>query len=89
MNIGSIVVWVITGALAGFLVGQLFRRKGFGLIGNVIIGLLGALVGGGLMQVLNIRITGLPEFTFSLADLVVAFIGALILMLVVRFLARR
>jgi uncharacterized membrane protein YeaQ/YmgE (transglycosylase-associated protein family) len=59
------------------------------LLGNVILGLLGALVGGGLMQLLNLRIAGLPELTFSLADLIVAFIGAFVLMVVVRFLSRR
>ncbi len=89
INAGQLIVWLITGALAGYIVGLIFRGKGFGTLGNIVIGLLGAVVGGLIFQLLNIRIAGLPSFTFSLADLVVAVIGAVILVMLLRALARR
>ncbi len=89
VNLGQLIVWVITGALAGFLAGRLFRGTGFGVVGNVVVGLLGALLGGVLVQALNIRIGGLPTFEFSLADLLIAVIGAIILLFVVRAIQRR
>ncbi|NWG17228.1 MAG: GlsB/YeaQ/YmgE family stress response membrane protein [Chloroflexi bacterium] len=89
MEIGQLIVWLITGALAGYLAGLLVRRRGFGTIGNIVVGLLGALLGGVLFQLLNIHISGLPTFTFSLADLIVAFVGAVVLILIIGLVARR
>jgi uncharacterized membrane protein YeaQ/YmgE (transglycosylase-associated protein family) len=85
---GQLIVWLITGALAGFIAGRLFRGKGFGVVGNIVIGLLGAVLGGALFEILDIQISGLPEFKFSLADLVVAVIGALALLIIMRLIAR-
>ncbi len=89
IDIGQLIVWLITGALAGYLAGLLVRRRSFGTFGNIIIGLVGALVGGLLFRVLNIRITGLPTFTFSLTDLLVAIVGAIVLVWVLQLAARR
>jgi uncharacterized membrane protein YeaQ/YmgE (transglycosylase-associated protein family) len=89
IQIGQLIVWLITGALAGYLAGLLVRRRGFGAVGNIVIGLMGALVGGLIFQLLNIRISGLPTFTFSLADLLVAIVGAVVLMLIIGLVARR
>jgi uncharacterized membrane protein YeaQ/YmgE (transglycosylase-associated protein family) len=89
VNIGQLVVWLITGALAGYIVGLLLRRRGFGAAGNVLVGLVGAVVGGLIFQLLGIQFDGMPTFTFSLADLVVAVIGALILVVVLGLVARR
>jgi uncharacterized membrane protein YeaQ/YmgE (transglycosylase-associated protein family) len=89
VNMGQLVVWLITGALAGYLVGLMLRRRGFGPAGNVLIGLVGAVVGGLLFQLLGIQFTGMPTFTFSLADLLVAIVGALVLVVVLGLVARR
>lgn len=89
IDAGQLIVWLITGALAGYLAGLVFRGRGFGTLGNIVVGLIGALVGGFIFQLLNIQITGLPTFTFSLADLVVAFIGAVVLIFLLRLLLRR
>lgn len=88
IDAGQLIVWLITGALAGYLAGLIFRGKGFGAVGNIIVGLIGALVGGVLLRLLNVQITGLPTFTFSLADLVVAIIGAAVLIAVLRLVRR-
>ncbi|MCU0495844.1 MAG: GlsB/YeaQ/YmgE family stress response membrane protein [Anaerolineae bacterium] len=89
IEIGSVIVWLIIGSLAGMLAGFILRGRGYGPVGNLVIGLVGALLGGFIFRVLNIRITGLPTFTFNLADLVVAFIGAVVLILILRLLLRR
>jgi uncharacterized membrane protein YeaQ/YmgE (transglycosylase-associated protein family) len=89
INAGQLVIWLITGALAGYIVGLLLRRRGFGAAGNVLIGLVGAVVGGLLFQLLGIQLDGLATFTFSLADLLVAIIGALVLVVVLGMVARR
>lgn len=88
-NLGQIIVWLITGALAGFMAAQVFRKRGFGIGGNILLGLVGAFLGGVIFNLLNIRISGLPELRFSFADLLVAFIGALVLLVVLELLLRR
>ena len=65
---------IIIGILAGWLAGQLMRGRGYGLIGDLILGLLGGVVGGWLFQALNVR--G-PNGAFG--ALAVATIGAVIL----------
>jgi uncharacterized membrane protein YeaQ/YmgE (transglycosylase-associated protein family) len=54
----------------------------------MLIGLIGAVIGGLLFELLDIEISGLPTFTFSLTDLIGAFIGALILILATRMVRR-
>ena len=44
----SILLWIITGIVAGWLAGMLIRGSGFGLIGDLVVGLLGGLIGGWL-----------------------------------------
>lgn len=88
MNLGQIIVWCVIGLLAGTIATQLYQKRGYGMLGNMLIGLVGAVLGGLLFQVLNIRISGLPTFTFSLADLLIAVVGALLLLVVLRMLRR-
>lgn len=89
IDVGQLIVWLIIGSLAGFLAGQVVRGRSFGVLGNMVIGLVGALIGGLIFELLNIRIGGLPTFTFRVEDLIVAFLGALILIAVVRLARRR
>jgi len=42
----GILTWIIVGAIAGWLAGKVMKGRGFGLLGNVVIGVIGALVGG-------------------------------------------
>ncbi len=90
INLGQLLVWVIIGLLAGSLAGWLFagRRRGFGVLVNLVIGLLGALLGGALFQALGIRLN-LGQITLSFDDFVAAFIGAVLLLLLIAFLPRR
>lgn len=80
ITFGQLVVWLIIGGLAGALAGMVVRgnKRGFGLISNIILGLLGALVGGFVFSAFNINIAG--DVQFSANDLISAFVGSLILL---------
>ena len=79
MDIGKILVWLILGALAGSLAGRVatFSRSGFGRWINLAFGMLGAVVGGFLFSLFNIKL-GLGEIMISLEDVVSAFLGSLL-----------
>lgn len=89
VDLGQIIVWVIVGLAVGTLVGRLFTRRkgGFGWIGNLIIGLVGAIIGGFLFSLLNINITNLA-LTFTLEDVLAAFVGAVIFVILLGFIRR-
>ena len=70
------IVWfLIVGAIAGWLAGIIVKGRGFGLIGDIIVGVLGAFVGGFLFRLLD-----LPMFTGFLGSIVTALIGAVVLL---------
>jgi uncharacterized membrane protein YeaQ/YmgE (transglycosylase-associated protein family) len=79
IQLAQIVTWLIVGAVAGWLAGTLVtrRRRGFGTVTNLGIGLVGALIGGFLFRVLGIRL-GLGHVSVSLEDLAAALIGSLL-----------
>jgi uncharacterized membrane protein YeaQ/YmgE (transglycosylase-associated protein family) len=90
ITIGQLIVWLIVGALAGSLASRLItgRKKGYGFATNLVIGLVGALIGGALFSLLNVDF-GLGSVAISGEDLLAAFIGSLIFLAVVRFLRDR
>lgn len=89
ISVVQVIVWLIVGTLAGNLTGILIkgRRKGFGQASNIAIGLVGALIGGSIFNLLGIDL-GLGELAISFQDLVAAFLGSLVFLLAV-WLARR
>ena len=70
---------VIVGALAGFLAGKLMKGGGFGLIMNIVLGLLGGALGGWLFSLLGISWGGL------LGQLATAIIGAVVILWIASF----
>jgi uncharacterized membrane protein YeaQ/YmgE (transglycosylase-associated protein family) len=77
-NEGLFVI-LLVGLIAGWLAGKIVRGTGFGIIGNVVVGIAGALVASFLFPKLGIRIgTGLGS------EIVYSAIGAIILLLIVR-----
>jgi len=73
------ISWIIVGLIAGFLAGQFMKGGGYGIVGDIILGILGALIGGWLAQnLLGIGSTGL------IGSIIVAFIGAVILIAILR-----
>ncbi len=82
---GSIVAWTLTGLIAGFLARWIVRDERAGCLYTIAIGLLGALVGGALMQLIDDR----PLDEFSFRTVVVAALGAILLLLVLQAIAGR
>jgi len=89
VTIGKIIVWMVVGALAGTLAGRLatFSKTGYGLLTNMALGMIGALVGGGLFRLFKIDF-GLGELKVTFEDLISAFAGSL-LCLAIWWLIRR
>jgi len=79
----GIIFWLIIGGIAGWIAGSLVKGGGFGLIGDIVVGIIGALVGGWLAGVLGINIGG-----GLIASLITATIGAALLIFVLRMVRR-
>ena len=83
MSNESLLVFLVVGALAGWLAGQVVRGGGFGLIGDVVVGIIGAFIAGWLF----------PRLGFSLGTGIVraivnATIGSILLLLLLRLVRR-
>ena len=80
----NIIIWVVVGLVAGYLAGIIWRGAGFGAIGNFIIGILGAILGGWLFGVLKLsqKIPG-GDIVSLIAQIIVALIGALIILWII------
>ena len=89
ISIGEIIVWLIIGALAGTLAGRLitFTKRGFGFWVNTGVGMLGALVGGLLFRLFHIDL-GLGEIKITFEDLISAFAGSLLCIIVWRLIRK-
>jgi len=80
---GSFIVWIIIGGIAGFVASKVLTGKGMGLIWDIAVGILGGFLGGWLASLVGISATNL------LMEGVVAFVGAVILLVVFRALTPR
>jgi uncharacterized membrane protein YeaQ/YmgE (transglycosylase-associated protein family) len=83
LNPGGLISWLIVGLLAGWIAGIVTRGGGFGCITNIVIGVIGAFIGGLILEILNIN--GTAGFLESLA---IATLGSVILLAIAN-LARR
>jgi uncharacterized membrane protein YeaQ/YmgE (transglycosylase-associated protein family) len=83
----NILVWIVVGLIAGFLAGQVMRGGGYGVIGDIIIGVLGGLLGGWIGTSLLHIDAGVNGF--NLESILVAFAGAVLLILVLRLISGR
>lgn len=80
----SLLIILVVGLVAGWLAGTVIHGSGFGLIGDVIVGWLGALIGHWLLPSLDIHLgTGIVAMILN------AFIGAVVLLVVIRLLNGR
>ena len=84
LNPGGLIAWLIVGLVAGWLAGQFMKGGGYGLVGDIVMGVISAFVGGLLFSFL------LPGSSAGLiGSIIVAFIGAVVLIMVVRALPGR
>jgi uncharacterized membrane protein YeaQ/YmgE (transglycosylase-associated protein family) len=79
----GLIAWLIIGVVAGWLAGLLVKGGGFGLIGDIVVGVIGAFIGGWLAGVLHISIgSGL------ISSIITATIGAVLLIFILRLVRR-
>jgi uncharacterized membrane protein YeaQ/YmgE (transglycosylase-associated protein family) len=83
MEITSILVWLIIGGLAGWIAGLIVEGYGFGLLGNIVVGIVGAVIAGFLFNAVGI----MPDGGF-LRALISAIVGAVILLVIVGLVRR-
>ena len=83
MDIVGIILFLLIGAVAGWLAGKLMQGGGFGLIVNIIVGIIGGFIGGWLMSLVGIQKAGL------LWELIVAVIGACVLLFVISLFKKK
>ena len=83
----GLIAWIVVGAIAGWLSGQFMKGRGFGLLGDIIVGVAGGLVGGWLASVL----LKIPDAVngINLESILIAFVGSVILIVIVRMFQGR
>jgi uncharacterized membrane protein YeaQ/YmgE (transglycosylase-associated protein family) len=83
----GILAWIVVGLIAGWLASQVMRGGGYGLIGDIIVGVVGALIGGFLATTfLNMPN---PVNGINIPSIFVAFVGAVILIAILRLVSGR
>ena len=83
----SLLSWIIVGLIAGFLAGQVMRGGGYGVIGDIIVGVLGGLLGGWIAS--YFFDIGDPMSGLNWESILIAFAGAILLILVLRMVGGR
>lgn len=73
----ALLYFILIGAVAGWIAGQIMKGRGFGILGNIVIGIIGALVGGWLLGTLGIAVAdGL------LGSIITSVIGAVVVLFI-------
>jgi len=83
----GILSWLVVGLIAGFLASRVMRGGGYGLVGDIIVGIVGALIGGFLAATL----LNIPDAVsgINITSIIVAFVGAVILIWLLRLVSGR
>jgi uncharacterized membrane protein YeaQ/YmgE (transglycosylase-associated protein family) len=82
-GIETIIIWLVIGAIAGWLAGMIVAGYGFGLIGNIVVGIVGAIIGGWLLPRLGI---GSIVSNAIIDAIVFATVGAVIFLFIIGLL---
>lgn len=83
----GILSWVVVGLIAGWLAGKAMRGGGYGLIGDIVVGVVGAVIGGFLAATL-LKIPNAVN-GINVTSILVAFVGAVILIAILRMVSGR
>ena len=76
----GIIAWIVLGLIAGWLAGQFMKGGGYGVVGDIVLGIIGAVVGGFLASTL----LGLDVNGFNIMSILIAFVGACIVIGIAR-----
>jgi uncharacterized membrane protein YeaQ/YmgE (transglycosylase-associated protein family) len=76
------IYWIVVGLIAGWLAGKVMKGGGYGVVMDIVLGILGALLGGWVFGLLGLHAGGL------IGSIIVAFIGAVILVWITRLLKK-
>lgn len=85
MSLESLIIWIIVGGVAGLLAGLIVKGFGFGLVGNIVVGIVGAFLAGWLLPQTGISFTLVSPLVTSIAY---ATIGAVVLLLLIGVVRR-
>lgn len=85
MDLTNILWFLLVGLVAGWLASLIVRGRGMGMFGDIVVGIVGALIGGLVFDALNVRLFA----DQTLSSLVTALVGAILLLLVVNALSPR
>lgn len=85
----DLIIWVVLGAIAGWLAGLIVGGHGLGVIGTIVLGIVGALVGGFLASALGLSTGGAESGEINLLSILVAVVGAVIVVWVASLLMGR
>jgi len=83
----GILSWIVVGLIAGWLAGLVVKGGGFGCVGDIIVGVIGGLLGGWIAS--SFFHMGNPMSGINIESIVVAFIGAVILIIILRLISGR
>jgi uncharacterized membrane protein YeaQ/YmgE (transglycosylase-associated protein family) len=83
LGLGNTIWFLLVGVIAGWLAGEIFRGSGFGLLGDLVVGVIGALVGGFLFNLIGITAYG------TIGSLITSVIGAMAFLWVLRLFTGR
>ncbi|MDY6890792.1 MAG: GlsB/YeaQ/YmgE family stress response membrane protein [Pseudomonadota bacterium] len=82
MDIIGLIIFLVIGAVVGWLAGNIVRGGGFGPLGNIVVGIVGSVLGGFLFGLLGITTGGL------LGSIIMATIGAVVLLYLIRLIKK-
>ena len=82
MDLQSLILFLLIGLVAGWLASRIMKGRGFGLVGDLVIGVIGALLGGWLFGLVGISAGGI------IGSLITALVGAIILLYLLRLIKR-
>lgn len=74
MDVTSLLLWLLIGGIAGWLAGNIMKGGGFGVVINIVVGIVGAVLGGFIFGLLGITAGGI------IGSLIVATFGAIVLL---------
>jgi uncharacterized membrane protein YeaQ/YmgE (transglycosylase-associated protein family) len=83
----GLLAWIVVGLIAGWLASQVMRGGSYGLIGDIIVGAVGAVIGGFLAA----NLLNMPDAVngINVTSILVAFVGAVILIAILRMVSGR